>query len=297
MARTPTTLLDGQILTAYSSSNTFSCSLAANSTGSLLFKSSISHIFTANNGIQWAVFSTQSLFSPTASASVWGVDCITSGSLAGNLVFRAAISGLSNGFTVTQDGTSNIIYTFNDGILVCGGTAGTTSGVISAGTGFRINDAAAAGNVLRGDGTNFVSAALDESDINNLSTDLLSITSDISTIFSDISSINSSLATKVSSVVGISDGGTGSTSYTTNRIIYYNGTNFASSIQSSGWSIGADVGKILPGTISTTGPTNVAPYGFTTAAQFNDLIAALNTLINNMFSLVGALQDAKILTN
>lgn len=60
-------------------------------------------------------------------------------------------------------------FTASGGLAV-GLTTNTTFGVINALTGFRINSVATSGNVLRGNGTNFVSATLAATDLSGLGT-------------------------------------------------------------------------------------------------------------------------------
>lgn len=44
-------------------------------------------------------------------------------------------------------------------------------------------------------------------------------------------------------------------------------------------------------TVATTGATNVTPYGFTTAAQANDIVAQLNALRADVLSLKGVVNS------
>jgi hypothetical protein len=70
---------------------------------------------------------------------------------------------------VTNSAPTTIITAFNAGGINVGSGAFTASpGIINAQTGLRINNAAAAGNYLRGNGTNFVSSPIQQSDITAL---------------------------------------------------------------------------------------------------------------------------------
>jgi hypothetical protein len=63
-----------------------------------------------------------------AHASTYGLDVLSSGTLASNKVLRVGISGLTNGFTVAQDSSSNVVYRFETGNVVVGGGTSPTGG-------------------------------------------------------------------------------------------------------------------------------------------------------------------------
>jgi hypothetical protein len=75
-----------------------------------------------------------------------------------NLVFSSQIN--AGGYT------SRFVL-FSSGGLSLGSTTDPGSGIINVATGFRIANAATTANVLRGNGTNFVSAALAAADLSN----------------------------------------------------------------------------------------------------------------------------------
>jgi len=85
-------------------------------TGRILATPSSSAILDANGRFNLA---------PANSAATYGVSILSSSTLANNLIFRAAVTGLgNNGFTVTQNASSAMAYTF-DGGNVAIGTTGT----------------------------------------------------------------------------------------------------------------------------------------------------------------------------
>ncbi len=342
MARTPLTLLDGAVLTGYSINNSSFCKLSVDSGGGLDLTSDSSIQFLNNSGAQFAIISSQSAFNPTASASSYGVDIINSGSLASNLIFRIAVSALTNGFQMVQNVSSNLLYIFDNGSLSCGGATATTSGVITAGTGFRVNNLAVVGNFLRGDGTNFVAGSITGGDLPAISE-------------SQVTNLVGDLASKLSGTVGIGNGGTGNTSFTANAVIYdsggiltsdsnfiYNGSSIitlgnayvsggaagqasldcknasagiyttalqangnyivicrnngavssfgvfgSTSAQAGGYTGLGTTSKTIATAAAATASTNVAPFGYTTAAQADAIVTAVNALIKNMCAIIG----------
>lgn len=94
-----------------------------------------------------------------------------------NLGSAAAIlGGTSDDFVIYGSGANNVkIYANNNlaltaapsGGVSIGATTDPGAGILNVLTGFRIGNAAASGNVLRGNGTNFVSAALAAADLSN----------------------------------------------------------------------------------------------------------------------------------
>lgn len=70
-------------------------------------------------------------------------------------------------FRVEKEGS---LYVKNFGSIGTTAPTGTTAGVLNLGTGLRIANAATSGDVLRGNGTNFVSAALAAADLSDFNT-------------------------------------------------------------------------------------------------------------------------------
>jgi hypothetical protein len=90
----------------------------------------------------------------------------------GNLIvapnFTVSNAGLVNGQTITSTAS------FSGTLAVAGNLTQTAGSTISAGTGFKINGgAAASGNYLRGDGTNFISSAIQAGDLPTGSTNYI----------------------------------------------------------------------------------------------------------------------------
>lgn len=68
---------------------------------------------------------------PTSSTSNYGLDVLSSGTLASNKVARFGVSGSTNGFTIEQDASSIMNYLFAAGNLGLGGSSfGSGTGVI-----------------------------------------------------------------------------------------------------------------------------------------------------------------------
>jgi len=138
----------------------------------------------------------------------------------GPLTFAAG--GTNQDVTITPSGTTGRVNitrgSVTGGLTVVGNStfSGTvsSSGVIDTGTGFRINNAATSGHVLRGNGTNFVSSTLAASDI--ASPQALSKVDDANVTLTLGGSPNTALlaATTLtlawSGILGITRGGTGS---------------------------------------------------------------------------------------
>lgn len=61
--------------------------------------------------------------------------------------------------------TTQFVLSTDGGVSIGTGTSPGAAGILNVNTGFRVANAAASGNVLRGNGTNFVSAALQAGDI------------------------------------------------------------------------------------------------------------------------------------
>src|SRR5262249_5190464 len=107
------------------------------------------------NGLGWdgSVYAVNSQLALTA-GETWG------GSAHGSYIaFRT---------TALASTTMNeVVRVTPAGGLAVGLTTDTTVGVVNAGVGYRVNSAATTGNVLRGNGTNFVSAQLAAADLSN----------------------------------------------------------------------------------------------------------------------------------
>ena len=81
------------------------------------------------------------------------------------LTSRGAADTPNNRLTFINDGLSTRLTLSEAGGLSVNADIDAGAGVVNANTGFRVTNAAASGNVLRGNGTNFVSAALVNTDI------------------------------------------------------------------------------------------------------------------------------------
>ena len=91
--------------------------------------------------------------------------------LAGNLVFKTAASIFSSGYSssLTIDAAPLLLNSASSGNVGIGtvspGATLDVNGVVNTSTGYRMAGAAASGNYLRGNGTNFVSSALQAADV------------------------------------------------------------------------------------------------------------------------------------
>lgn len=77
-------------------------------------------------------------------------------------------SYLSFDQSINAGAFSNILSLFSSGGMALGSTTDPTAGVFNSNTGFRVANAATTGNVLRGNGTNFISAQLAVADLSGL---------------------------------------------------------------------------------------------------------------------------------
>ena|SRR5215472_16727217 len=95
----------------------------------------------------------------------------------GLFVWRSVPGNGTNSFFSNGVIDTGIARTAAGVIEANNGTAGGAGGIFNATTGFRVANAAAAGNVLRGDGTNFVSAQLGRSDLSGAPAKVTHLTS------------------------------------------------------------------------------------------------------------------------
>ncbi|MHB8871870.1 MAG: beta strand repeat-containing protein, partial [Candidatus Doudnabacteria bacterium] len=132
-----------------------------------------------------------------------------------NISAAGAISGVT---TIATSGTINS-QTIS--------SAASFTGTVNAVTGYKVNGAATLGNVLRGDGTNFVSATLSGGDITGAA---LTKTDDTNVTLTLGGSPTTALLRATSITVGwtgtlsVARGGTGVGTFTTNGVLYGNGT-------------------------------------------------------------------------
>ncbi len=103
-----------------------------------------------------------------------GGQVLKGGTAAGNSLTLVATSGAGAGseaiiLAVGNDGATIVAIVTSALLAVTGGITATTfieaTTTINAGTGYRVAGGAASGNVLRGNGTNFVSSTLSPSDL------------------------------------------------------------------------------------------------------------------------------------
>ena len=81
------------------------------------------------------------------------------------LTSRGAADAPNNRLTFINDGLSTRLTLSEAGGLSVNADIDAGAGVVNANTGFRVTNAATSGNVLRGDGTNFVSSAIQAGDL------------------------------------------------------------------------------------------------------------------------------------
>lgn len=108
-------------------------------------------------GVVFAAYNSSTFTSGKAALLGWACQTWTTGANCSYLSFHTTPSGST---TLTEGGRVTA-----SGGLAWGLTTDTTAGVVNVLTGFRINSAATSGNVLRGNGTNFVSAQLSFTDL------------------------------------------------------------------------------------------------------------------------------------
>jgi lysophospholipase L1-like esterase len=182
---------------------------------------------------------------------------------------------------------ANIVATAAGGINA-GSATDPGLGVISALVGFRVANAALAGKVLRGDGTNFVAGTLGSGDLSN-STFVTSVTGtanritstggltpviDISSSYVGQASITTlgTIATGIwqGTTVAVNKGGTGQTSYTDGQLLIGNstGNTLAKATLTAGSNVTITNGAGAITINATSGSTS--PAGADTQVQFNN---------------------------
>jgi len=89
---------------------------AFSGTGVTSFAGNVS-IGTTASTVKLQVSGGQVQFAPTADITKYGFNMLSSGTLASNKIFRIGVLGLTNGFSMLQDASSNVIYSFENGNL------------------------------------------------------------------------------------------------------------------------------------------------------------------------------------
>ena len=134
----------------------------------------------------------------------------------------------SSAFDVSTAGALSGITTISTSSTINSQTissAASFTGTINAVTGYKVNGSATAGNVLRGDGTNFISAILDGGDINGAAltkTDDTNVTLTLGGTPATSLLRASSLTLGWTGQLSVSRGGTGVSTFTTNGVLYGN---------------------------------------------------------------------------